>query len=940
MSNESNDDDESTESWGFAGGKDDQGRPHGVGKLVYPSEDVYGRRVYDGSWHQGLWHGNGSVSWASGTTYSGTFKNGEMHGKGKITWSHGGSYEGAFDKGVRQGRGRYVYPCADRFGRLEYDGLWERNQKSGKGTLKWSSGELYRGDWLDGQRHGFGVHTWPDGSSFRGQWQHDARHGLGVFRWSGGQLFEGQWHFDKKHGVAILTRADGSKHAEIWYNGKRCRTYALGDNVQGGRDDDDDDDDDNDDDDDDDGDHHDHDHDGKEEEGAELRDSQLLKKSKLRSENATLASHNAELEHALKFKERELALLKWDYVRCVDLLKEQVNAGVGTPVREAGSYVFARRFSNLQRPASPMAKASQALEPLHFVPSQGHNASSNDSDDDVSKQSEEDVSKQSEDDVSSKDDVSKQSEDDVSKQSEDDVSKQSEDDVSSNDDVSKQSEEDVSKQSEDDVSSNDDVSKQSEDDVSKQSEDDVSSNDDVSKQSEDDVSKQSEDDVSSNDDVSKQSEDDVSKQSEDDVSSNDDVSKQSEDDVSKQSEDDVSKQSDALKQSDTKDEVLFDSVYKKKKRRKDGAKKRRRRADVVSSKRRHAKRHRQRRRRRRQVASGVDKTPSRATTTLERGTVLESGDKNVNGDEPASSGMCWYQDDADSDDAAMAEIEAIFGGGVDPMSMIPGMVADEEALRAPARGPVAKTINRTVSRRLQYSDSLLQSEGASSRHFSPSDNDNDDDGNALSSSSSSSSSSSENASANPDAFRPGRARPARTLLPPPSQATPDLVSSFDSLGGATEEAHASGSSSSVSSSSSALAHSLMSDRPAFLPPNVHARGVLSVQRQHDEQQRSLGSLSLSSSGSAEDFASSSSPPPLGAGGRQSSMSTLPSVKVLSERFETVSKRSGLAAHSQSMRVYDELGRRGSVEQLRNMFDSMGSISIGSALDSADDDLSE
>lgn len=56
----------------------------------------------------GLRHGEGRYTWATGAQYDGSFLNDKMHGKGKYTFVDGRVYEGDFVNDERHGQGSFA----------------------------------------------------------------------------------------------------------------------------------------------------------------------------------------------------------------------------------------------------------------------------------------------------------------------------------------------------------------------------------------------------------------------------------------------------------------------------------------------------------------------------------------------------------------------------------------------------------------------------------------------------------------------------------------------------------------------------------------------------------------------------------------------------------------------------------------------------------------
>ena len=59
--------------------------------------------VYTGGFNDGVFHGQGTMTFSNGTKYVGEFKVGYMHGQGKMFFPDGHDHEGVWDVYVYQG---------------------------------------------------------------------------------------------------------------------------------------------------------------------------------------------------------------------------------------------------------------------------------------------------------------------------------------------------------------------------------------------------------------------------------------------------------------------------------------------------------------------------------------------------------------------------------------------------------------------------------------------------------------------------------------------------------------------------------------------------------------------------------------------------------------------------------------------------------------------
>ena len=54
------------------------------------------------------------------------------------------------------------------------------NRFHGKGTYKYTNGNVYEGDWVDGRKNGQGTQTWSNGEKYEGGWSNNREHGQGI----------------------------------------------------------------------------------------------------------------------------------------------------------------------------------------------------------------------------------------------------------------------------------------------------------------------------------------------------------------------------------------------------------------------------------------------------------------------------------------------------------------------------------------------------------------------------------------------------------------------------------------------------------------------------------------------------------------------------------------------------------------------------------------
>ena len=91
--------------------------------------------------------------------------------------------------------------------------LDENGKPSGKGTMMYASGDVYKGQLKSGQRHGKGKQITSNNSTFEGDFENDKPHGFGIFIWSSNDYFEsyeGQWDMGVPNGTGTIKYTNAS----------------------------------------------------------------------------------------------------------------------------------------------------------------------------------------------------------------------------------------------------------------------------------------------------------------------------------------------------------------------------------------------------------------------------------------------------------------------------------------------------------------------------------------------------------------------------------------------------------------------------------------------------------------------------------------------------------------------------------------------------------
>jgi hypothetical protein len=136
-------------------------------------------------------------------------ENGEPHGRGKLEVENGDVYEGEWKNGKRHGQGVYTWAQGDL-----YTGPWRKNKRHGHGVFVWSDGRLYDGEYNMGKREGKGIFTWPYGAKYEGDYKDNKRNGHGVYVKADGQTYTGEYENDRPHGRGVETDSKGKVISE------------------------------------------------------------------------------------------------------------------------------------------------------------------------------------------------------------------------------------------------------------------------------------------------------------------------------------------------------------------------------------------------------------------------------------------------------------------------------------------------------------------------------------------------------------------------------------------------------------------------------------------------------------------------------------------------------------------------------------------------------
>ena len=109
------------------------------------------------------------------------------------------NYVGSWKDDKRNGFGLSTFALNDSFNSLSYEGFYENDEISGKGTYMWKNGDKYVGHFKNDVRSGFGTYYYSDGDRYEGNWENGKRNGFGkLFSSDGGLKYSGNWKNDEQ----------------------------------------------------------------------------------------------------------------------------------------------------------------------------------------------------------------------------------------------------------------------------------------------------------------------------------------------------------------------------------------------------------------------------------------------------------------------------------------------------------------------------------------------------------------------------------------------------------------------------------------------------------------------------------------------------------------------------------------------------------------------
>lgn len=161
-----------------------------------------GQKVYAGTFADGLYDGEGRIYNNDAIVYEGSFANGLYDGTGSLYENSQLVYEGKFSQGQRSGTGK-----AYRNGKVVYEGDFAQDTYNGEGA-EYRMGNLrYKGGFKDGLFDGSGTEYYSDGSvRYRGEFAEGKYFGSGLLSLKDGTTIRGDFEDGQTVGDAVCTR--------------------------------------------------------------------------------------------------------------------------------------------------------------------------------------------------------------------------------------------------------------------------------------------------------------------------------------------------------------------------------------------------------------------------------------------------------------------------------------------------------------------------------------------------------------------------------------------------------------------------------------------------------------------------------------------------------------------------------------------------------------
>ncbi|WP_084418266.1 MORN repeat-containing protein [Henriciella litoralis] len=202
---------------------------------------------YRGRFVDGIPHGEGNITFATGITFVGNLDKGDLT-HGTLTYPDGDVYVGALKKEKYSGQGTYTFGEGDYAGDVltgtfvegfplqgtyrasdgrVYQGWFEAWRFDGQGELNFTNGNKYVGTFKQDQMSGKGVYTWGpgefEGDTLTATFADDAPV-EGTYRWANGQTYTGEWDGWSRSGQGEMRYSNGNLYTGGWAEGVRSGT--------------------------------------------------------------------------------------------------------------------------------------------------------------------------------------------------------------------------------------------------------------------------------------------------------------------------------------------------------------------------------------------------------------------------------------------------------------------------------------------------------------------------------------------------------------------------------------------------------------------------------------------------------------------------------------------------------------------------------------------
>lgn len=176
---------------------------------------------YNGTLKKNRKNGFGTMTYIDSSKYVGYWKYGKHDGYGEMYYNNGDYYKGEWKNNKRHGKGEYV-----SLNGLKFIGLFDKNCCI-KGEMFYNNGIHYEGEFFVHTnlfvKHGFGIISINNTKEkYEGYWDHDSMSGKGTYYYNNSEKFEGNWYKNQKHGEGIYYFSNGDKYVGKWYNGNAC----------------------------------------------------------------------------------------------------------------------------------------------------------------------------------------------------------------------------------------------------------------------------------------------------------------------------------------------------------------------------------------------------------------------------------------------------------------------------------------------------------------------------------------------------------------------------------------------------------------------------------------------------------------------------------------------------------------------------------------------